>query len=204
MSRSLLLPLLIKSLVNPSQAFTTLSELKPSPTKVIFSYTLWLLLLPPIFSWYGAYTFGWRLGGSQPLRLSADVLTLISIAYFVTLGFGLITTAVISRWMASTYEADDSFGLHVALITVVGTPLAVASAAHLFPHVFFNVVVMIPAIMWSMYLLYKGIPLVLHIPPERGMLMASALVGWLLVAAVSLLGITMALWANGFGPKLAV
>jgi len=42
------------------------------------------------------------------------------------------------------------------------------------------------------------------IPPERGMLMSSSLVSWLLVAFVSLLGLTMGLWANGLGPNLGV
>jgi hypothetical protein len=55
-----------------------------------------------------------------------------------------------------------------------------------------------------MYLLYTGIPLALDIPSERGMLMASSLVGWLLVAAVSLLGISMSLWTLGVGPLLGV
>jgi len=36
------------------------------------------------------------------------------------------------------------------------------------------------------------------------MLMASSLVGWLLVAAVSLLGISMDLWTMGVGPLLGV
>jgi len=36
------------------------------------------------------------------------------------------------------------------------------------------------------------------------MLMASSLVGWLLVAAVSLLGISMGLWTMGVGPLLGV
>lgn len=155
-----------------------------------------------MFSWYGAYLFGWRLGASEPLRLGTNALTIISVAYFLTLLFGIFSTAIISRWMATTYGANTGFGLHLALITVVGAPLAVASAAHLFPHVFFNVVVLIPTMIWSMYLLYKGIPIALNIPPERGMLMASALVGWLLVAAVSLLGLTMGLWVHGFGPDL--
>jgi hypothetical protein len=82
--------------------------------------------------------------------------------------------------------------------------LAIASIAHLFPDVLVNVLVMIPTMIWSMYLLYKGIPIVLDTPPERGMLMASSLVGWLLVAAVSLLGISMGLWTMGLGPSLGV
>jgi len=36
------------------------------------------------------------------------------------------------------------------------------------------------------------------------MLMASALVGWLLVAAVSLLGMSMMFWTLGVGPLLGV
>ena len=74
----------------------------------------------------------------------------------------------------------------------------------MFPHVFFNVLVMIPAVIWSMALLYRGLPVVLHIPPERGMLMSSALVGWLLVAAVSLLGISAGLWTAGLGPAIRI
>jgi hypothetical protein len=73
-----------------------------------------------------------------------------------------------------------------------------------YPNVFLNMLILIPAMIWSMVLLYKGIPIVLGISPEKGMLMASSLVGWLLVAAVSLLGISMALWTMGFGPFLGV
>lgn len=97
-----------------------------------------------------------------------------------------------------------AIGRHVALITVVGQPLAVASIAHLYPHVFVNILVMIPTMMWSMYLLYRGIPIVLKTSPENGILMASSLLAWLLVAAVSLLGLSMMLWTVGMGPLLGV
>jgi hypothetical protein len=167
-------------------------------------YAVWLLVLPPVFSLIGAANFGWRLGAAEPLYMTMDTLWLISLGYFAALAFGLISTAIISRWMASTYGANTSLGRHMALITIVGEPLAIASIAHLFPDVFVNVLVMIPTMIWSMYLLYKGIPIVLEIPPERGMLMASALVGWLLVAAVSLLGLSMTLWVMGVGPLLGV
>jgi hypothetical protein len=53
-----------------------------------------------------------------------------------------------------------------------------------------------------MYLLYRGLPIVLRIDPQRGMLMASALVAYLLVAAVSLLGLTVMLWIHGIGPRV--
>jgi hypothetical protein len=106
--------------------------------------------------------------------------------------------------MASTYGAQASLGLHFALITIVAAPLAVAGIGHLFPSVFINILILIPTMIWSMYLLFTGVPLVLEITPEKGMLMASSLVGWLLVAAVSLLGLSMGLWTMGIGPFLGV
>jgi hypothetical protein len=73
---------------------------------------------------------------------------------------------------------------------------------HLYPHAFINVIVLVPAVIWSMYLLYRGLPVVLNTDPGRGMLMASALIAYLLVAWVSLLGITVVLWSRGIGPTI--
>ncbi|MDA1371000.1 MAG: Yip1 family protein [Proteobacteria bacterium] len=196
--------LLLKSLFQPVAAFEELAKAEPSPLNVLLHYSVWLLMLPPAFSLIGAANFGWRIGADEPLMLSAQSLWLVSAGYLVVLLFGLVSTALISSWMAATYGASTSLGKHFALITIVGEPLAIASVAHLYPDIFVNVLVLIPTMIWSMYLLYKGIPIVLDTPPERGMLMASSLVGWLLVAAVSLLGISMALWTLGVGPLLGV
>jgi hypothetical protein len=196
--------LLFKSLYQPAATFETLSKANPSPFAILFRYSIWLLVLPPLFAFIGASNFGWRLGADEPLVLARESLILVSLGYFWVLVVGLLTTAIISEWMADTYGADAPFGRHLALITIVGEPLAIASAAHLYPSVFVNILVIIPSLIWAMYLLYKGIPIALDIPPERGMLMASSLVGWLLVAAVSLLGLSMMLWTLGVGPLLGV
>lgn len=195
---------LFRSLYQPQQAFAELANAEPSSCRIFLTYSLWLLLLPPLFSLIGAANFGWRLGADQPLFMATGDLLTISIGYFLALLFGLFSTAIISRWMAKTYGASVSLGRHMALITMVGQPLALASVAHLFPDVLVNVLVLIPATIWGMYLLYTGIPVALETPPERGMLMASALMAWLLVAAVSLLGISMSLWVLGVGPLLGV
>lgn len=191
-------------LFSPTEVFEELSETRPDPHSVFFRYLIWLAAIPPLFSYIGASNFGWRLGAADPLYLDSADLTLISIAYFFALLFGFASTAMVAQWMAATYGARKSLGIHFALVVIVAAPLVVGSAIHLFPHVFINVLVFIPVLMWCMYLLYKGLPIVLKISPERGMLMASALIGYLLVAAVSLLGITVGLWSRGIGPLIGV
>lgn len=196
--------LLLRSLYRPFEAFERVAAASPPPAAVLFRHSLWLLLLPPAFAYLGAANFGWRLGAEEPLTLSPGSLAAISACYLLALVFGLLSTAALSRWMAATYGADASMGRHLALVTIVGEPLAAASVVHLFPDALVNMLALIPAAIWSMYLLYAGLPVALGVPPERGMLMASALVGWLLVAAVGLLGLSMALWTLGAGPLLGV
>ena len=204
MAENRLIKILFKSLFDPMAAFEELRRAEPDPVEIFCKYSLWLLLMPPVFAWIGSYTVGWQVGADEPLHMSMFAMNFVSIGYFLLLIFGFISTSLISQWMAATYNADTNLGRHFALITIIGEPLAVASIAHLFPNIFFNVLVLIPTMIWSMYLLYKGVPVVLQTSSDRGMLMASSLVGWLLVAAVSLLGISMGLWTAGYGPLLGV
>ena len=198
------LPPPLNAIRQPASAFEALAEANPDPLAVFFRRIVWLALLPPAFAFIGASIFGWRLGAAQPLYLPSDALTLISIAYFFTLLFGLVSTAFVGRWMAPTYGASDALGTHLALVGIVAAPMVAGSVLHLFPHVFVNLLVLIPALIWSMYLLYKGLPVVLKTSPEQGMLMASSLLAYLLVGAVTLLGLTVALWAGGIGPSIGV
>ncbi len=195
---------LIETLFAPKTLFTSLAQADGREAARIARLAFLLLPLPAVFAFIGTNTFGWRLGADTPLMFGTAATLVISLSYFSAICFGFFSTVFLSVWMAETYGARTDLRMHMALYVVVSAPLALGSVAHLFPHVFFNVLVLIPAIIWSMTLLYNGLPQVLGIPPERGMLMASSLVGWLLVAAVSLLGITAMLWTQGIGAGVRI
>jgi len=192
------------AIFQPEKAFAELSYARISPSEIFFKYAIWLLLCPPLFLWLGGFLFGWHIGAEEPVYLDQKELLIASSLYFVALLFGFFSTTLISRWMADTYGATTSLAVHMALISIIGAPLAIISAIHLFPHIVLNLLAIIMALAWSMYLLYTGLPVVLKTSGEKGMLMASALVGWLLVASVSLLGITLLAWVSGLGPLLGV
>jgi hypothetical protein len=190
-----------KILFSPNAIFRAVAAESPTAMRVFFRFALWLGLLPPLFAYIGTAKFGWRLG-VEPVFLPPGTVLAICAIYFATLLLGFISSAVIAHWMAGTYDANPSLGRSFALMAIVGAPLAVGSVVHLFPHAFFNVLVLVPVLIWCMFLLYRGLPVVLETGPSRGMLMASALIAYLLVALVSLLGITIALWGGGIGPRI--
>jgi len=67
--------LLVRLFFQPKLIFSELAELEPSPSSVFFRAALWLGMLPPIFAYIGASTFGWRLGTVEPLFLQKKNIT---------------------------------------------------------------------------------------------------------------------------------
>lgn len=195
---------LLRLLKRPRDVGAGLSSPAGGVQAVLLRIVIPLSIVPPLFAYIGGSTLGWRLGADEPLRMAAGDLTLISFGYFLALIVGFLSTAAVSVWMSGTYGARRDFGSHLAFVAFVGMPVILASVAHLVPHAFVNMAVLIPALIWSLYLLYRCLPEVLGTSREQGMLMASALVGYLLVAFVSLLGITVVLWSRGMGPALGV
>jgi hypothetical protein len=189
-------------LVDPQRAIADIGAHPPSSARAFFGAALWFGLCPPLFAYVGTTLFGWRLGVA-PLFLPARTVLAIAVAYFVLLLVGFLSTALVARWMSATYGADGSFQRCIALVTLVGAPLTVGSVVHLYPNAFVNVLVLVPTLIWSMYLLYRGLPVVLKTDPGRGMLMASSLIAYLLVSWVTFLGITAVLWSRGIGPQVA-
>jgi hypothetical protein len=189
-------------LLRPTATIADIAANPPSGRAAFFGGALWLGLLPPLFAYVGTSLFGWRLGVA-PLRLSAAAAAGIGLAYFALLLTGFASTALVARWMAASYGADRSLSRCVSLVTLVGAPLTVGSVAHLYPNAVLNVIVLVPTLIWSMYLLYRGLPAVMKTDQARGFLMASALIAYLLVAWVSLLGVTAVLWSLGLGPRVA-
>ena len=196
--------LMLASTIRPASGFAALAQMQPGAAAVFFQAALWLAALPASCIALGSAAFGWRLGAEAPLHLEGGELALVAAGYFLALLAGLLGTAALGRWMASTYGAAKAFGAHLALVCVVAMPLALGSLCHLFPDAFLNLLVLIPALIWSAALLYRGVPALLGTGPERGMLMASALLAVLLVGAVTLLGVSVGLWGGSIGPALAL
>ena len=144
-----------KIISSPNRVFQAVAAESPSARRVFFCFALWLGLLPPVFADFGTLKFGWRLG-VEPVFLPEPTVRAICIAYFGALLTGFLSSAAITRWMAAT-DASQSLGRCSRRRPSSVAPLAVGSIVHLHPHALLNVLVLAPVLIWSMYLLYRGI-----------------------------------------------
>ena len=188
----------------PGRVFAVIAERPPAPREVFFKYALWIGLVPPVCAFVGATLFGWRLGAGEPIVFSVGTAFAICAAYYLALLAGFALAARVALWMRDAYAEDAKPGQCWALIAVVGTPMAAGGVLHLYPSAVLNIAALTPAFLWSVYLLYTGLPVVLKNGPERGMLMASAIMGFALTALAAFMTLIMILWVHGFGPTLGI
>ena len=107
----------------------------------------------------GTMLFGWRLG-VEPLFLPRirDRLAIAS-AYFALLLVGFLSTAfVVALDGVAPTAPTSSWSRSFSLVTLVGAPLTVGSVVHLYPNAFMNVLVLVPTLIWSMYLSIAACP----------------------------------------------
>ena len=193
---------MIKVLYAPKEVFGGIRDNPPTLAKVLATKAIWLGLIPPVSAFVGTSQFGWHMGIGDPLRVSMELTVAICVAYYVFLLVGFNFAVFLMSWISPTYGAEKNLGSHAALIAAVGTPLMLGGVVHLYPQIGFNLMLLVPAMMWSTYLLYTGLPVALKTESERGMLMATTMLGVFFVAANALMILSMALWTKGIGPNI--
>ena len=169
-----------------------------------FFQVLVLAAIPAVSGYIGTTRFGWHVGGSVPVRLTHDSALLIAIIYYFVIIAAVLSVAWMIRWMGQTYGADQSYKRCLVLAAFIPVPLFLAGLMQLYPLLWLNLIVGIPAVTYTVFLLYIGIPIMMEISEERGFLFASAVLAFGLVGLVGVLAASVILWGIGIGPAFTL
>lgn len=184
----------------PRETWERIRERDWSVAEVYTRILLPLALIPPISGLIGTTQVGWQIANEEPVRLTLSSALPITIVYFGAILVAVFVIGTLIRWMGETYGADQSLGRCVALAAYTAVPLFLIGFFQIYPVLWVNFLVGLPALAYSVYLLYSGVPIMMEIPPERGFLFSSAVMAVGLVALVGLLATTVVLWSFGIGP----
>ena len=165
------------------------------------THVLMLAAIPPISGFIGTTQIGWQIGGGDVVTLSINSALGISILYYITLLVGTFTIGKSIHWMGKTYGASVELPRAIGLAAYVATPLFLIGIMGLYPILWLNLVLGLPALAYTVYLLYTGVPVMMDIDQERGFLFSSAVLAVGLVALVAMMAATVILWDIGAGPS---
>lgn len=184
----------------PTRQWQVISSLPDSRVRVSFIYTLLMALLPAIAWYHGTTSVGWRIGDGDAIRLTPESAITIVVLFYITMVASIVAIGYMIHWMAATYGANSSIAKGIMIAGFTATPLFLAGAVGFYPMFWLDLTLGLIAVSYALYLLYKGIPIVLHIPEERGFLFASAVLAVCLVILMTIMGGSVILWDMGAAP----
>lgn len=192
---------LIGILLSPTEEWKKIQAVECSIGKCYCGYVFIMAAIAPISGYFGTTMFGWQIGAREAVKLSPDSALIIAIAYYFVMLVGVFSMGLMIQWMAKTYGAVQSLSRCVRLAAFTATPLFLVGIVELFPILWLNFVLGLPALAYSVKLLYTGVPIMMEIDDERGFLFSSSILAVGMVALIIMMVATAILWFNGFAPQ---
>jgi len=188
---------------HPKQEWKSIKGERCSVGKCYCSHVLLLAAIPAIAGYFGTTQVGWSFGGFEVHRLTTQSALQIAIITYLTMLVAVFSLGKAMHWMGQTYGSKQTLPQAIALAAYTATPLWLMGFFFLYPVLWVNMLIGLPALAYTVYLLYTGVPVMMSVSQERGFLFASAVLAVGLVMLVAVLGIMVVLWSMGIGPEVA-
>lgn len=188
----------VKLFTSPSKAWASIAHEQISMGQLIV-YVLVMAAIPSVCGYVGVVINGWSVT-DQVSKLTADSALQLSMLTAVAVVVAVFVLGAFVSWMAKTYGCTASMTQSAMMIAYAATPLFLSGLTLINPNLWLNVLALTVGISYATYLLYTGLPKVMNISQERGILFASSILTVALVVLVAILAATVILWSFGLGP----
>ena len=185
---------------DPTAEWEKIREQQKSSDRKGVGFVFVLAAIPAISGYIGTTQVGWRIGVGEPIRITGESAISIAIIYYLALIVGVFTIGWVIHLLGKAYEVVKPLPLCIALAAYTATPLFLIGIMEVYPVLWLNMLLGLPALAYTVYLLYSGLPIMMEIPAERGFLYSSAVLAVGLISLVSLLAMTALLWGMGLQP----
>jgi len=186
---------------HPREEWQAIRDERCSVGRCFCSHVLVLAAIPVIAGYVGTTQVGWQVGTREAVRMTAASAFPIAILSYATLLVAVFSIGKLIHWMGQTYDSEAPLAACIALAAYTATPLFLVGAILFYPALWLDLVLGLPALAYTVYLLYLGVPIMMGISQDRGFLFSSAVLAVGLVSLVAVLAATVLLWGFGFAPE---
>ena len=186
--------------IDPVQQWHKIRDLHSSQGGYYAPHVFLLAAIPAISGYIGTTYVGWQIGAGDPIKLTSETAIVIAIVYYLVLLLGVFTIGWVIHMLGKAYDVTKPLPQCVALAAYSATPLFLIGIMEIYPVLWLNMILGLPALGYTVYLLYTGLPIMMDISKDRGFMYSTAILGVGLISLVALLTITALLWGMGLQP----
>ncbi|OFC70972.1 Yip1 family protein [Alteromonas confluentis] len=159
-----------------------------------------IALIPSLVTYYSGAHLGWSIGAGDLIKLTESSAAMLAVGMYFGLIVGVLILTYMIHELANAFDAKPNYTESLDLAAYTATPLFMTGFAGLYPELWFVMAVGLVGLSYSVYLLYSGTPIMMHIPDGKGFIYASSVVTCGLVLLAILMASTVIMWSMGFGP----
>lgn len=179
---------------HPKEEWGSIHKERYSVAHVFMAQISILAAIPAVCMFIGTTQIGWSLTGNDFVKLTVGSALSAAVAFYFACWVAVAFIAYSIHWMEKTYGGHVNMNECLILTTFTATPLFMSGLAGLYPMLWFNVLVGLAALCYSVYLLYVGVPVIMEIPEDRAFFFSSSILTVGLCTLVGMIVTSVLLW----------
>ena len=179
---------------HPKEEWGSIHKERYSIAHVFMAQISILAAIPAVCMFIGTTQIGWSLTGNDFVKLTVGSALSAAVAFYFACWVAVAFIAYSIHWMEKTYGGHVNMNECLILTTFTATPLFMSGLAGLYPMLWFNVLVGLAALCYSVYLLYVGVPVIMEIPEDRAFFFSSSILTVGLCTLVGMIVTSVLLW----------
>ena len=179
---------------HPKEEWGTIHEERYSVLHIFLAQISILSLIPAVSMYIGTTQVGWTLTGATYIKLSTSSALPAAIASYFACWGAVAFIAYSIHWMEKTYGGNVKMNECLILTTFSAIPLFLSGFSALYPMLWFNVSVGLAAVIYSVYLLFIGVPVIMEIPEDRAFFFSASILTVGLCTMVGMLVACVIVW----------
>lgn len=184
---------------HPKSEWRSVEENRESSISPL-SHLAIVALIPAVVFYYASSSIGWRLDNGDAVVFSHQKSLVMGVALYVGLLASIVLLGLLIRELSGTFDRPTSLSQSIGLAAYTATPLLLVGLSGLYPSLWFVASAAVLGVAYSVYLLFAGVPILMHIPREMTLVYTSSVVACALVLMIILVAAGVIVWSVRVGP----
>lgn len=181
-------------LYEPKQSLVD-ADRTPARLADIVIHTAMLALIPTVCGFIATAYIGWNIGAETPFTMAQDKALTVAVLAYIAFNAGVYSMGYAIYWLSQTFNRKPTMTHCLELALFASVPLFLSGFIALYPLLILDILTGLLALAAAVYLLYTGLPIFMHIPPDKGFIYSTWVVAMGLIILVLILGVSVFLFS---------
>ncbi len=160
----------------PRVEWKSISDENADLTQFSLTRLIFFAAVPAASFLIGVTQVGWSLSGTEFHLVAMNTAFFVAMTFYALIVFSTLLMAYFTFIIERSVATETSFERCLLFVTYTATPMYMAGLVGFVPIVWLCIMVLMVSVIYSLYLLYIGIPIYMNIPEGRSFMVVTSII----------------------------